>query len=123
MNRTNDAAAVAAVMDAYIAGTRNRDVAGLKKIFHEDAVMTGYLGPNLALGSPQPFYDALEANEIAPDYAAHVTSIEVTGATAMGQIIEDNLLGLSFVNNFHLIKEGDEWLIISKLFHHDAPTG
>ena len=121
MNRTADAKAVAAVMDAYIAGTKNRDVAGLKAIFHKDAVMTGYLGLNLALGSPQPFYDALEANEIAPDYAAHVTSVEVTGATATGQIVEDNLLGLSFVNNFHLIREGDQWLIISKLFHHDAP--
>ena len=35
MNRTADAKAVAAVMDAYIAGTKNRDVAGLKAIFHE----------------------------------------------------------------------------------------
>lgn len=123
MNRTADAKAVAAVMDAYITGTKNRDVAGLKAIFHKDALMTGYLGSNLRLGSPQPFYDALDANEIAPDYAAHVTSVEVLGATAMGQIIEDNLFGMSFVNNFHLIKEDDEWLIISKLYHHDAPEG
>ncbi len=123
MNRTAEVAAVAAVMDAYIAGTRNRDVASLKKIFHKDALMTGYFGSHLGIGSPQPFFDELETNEIAADYAAQVTSVEVIGATAMGQIVEDNLMGLSFVNNFHLIKVDGAWLIISKLYHHDNPEG
>ena len=123
VNRTDDAKAVAAVMDAYIAGTKNSDVAGLKKIIHPDASMSGYFGPNIMIGTPQPFYDQLEANEVGPEYAAHVVSVVVTGNTALGRIIEDNLLGLSFVNDFHLIKMDGDWLIISKLYHHDNPKG
>lgn len=123
MTRTTDAKAVAAVMDAYIAGTKNRDVAGLKAIFHPDALMSGYFGPDIMIGTPQPFFHELAVNEIAPDYAAHVVSVEVTGNTALGRIVEDNLLGLSFVNDFHLIKMDGAWLIISKLYHHDSPEG
>ena len=123
MNRTEDTNAAAAVLDAYITGTRTRDVALLKSIFAEGALMTGYLGPNLLTGGPKPFYEALEANEVGPDYAARVSHVEVTGATACGRIIEDNLLGMSFVNDFHLVKGSDGWKIVSKLFHHDAPEG
>ncbi|MEM7545876.1 MAG: nuclear transport factor 2 family protein [Pseudomonadota bacterium] len=120
MNHVDDAAAVEAVMNEYIAGTRNRDVPRLKAIFHEKAVMTGYLGPDLLVGGPEPFYGALEANEVGDDYAAHVAEVSITGATAQGRIVEDNLIGFSFVNDFHLIKTDGAWKIISKLFHHNS---
>lgn len=121
MNRTTDVNAVAAIMDTYVTGTRTRDVGLLKTIFADGAVMTGYLGVNLLSGGPEPFYQALEANDVGSDYAAQVVHVEVTGATACGRIIEDNLLGMSFVNDFHLVKGPEGWKIVSKLFHHDAP--
>ncbi|MEL6793416.1 MAG: nuclear transport factor 2 family protein [Pseudomonadota bacterium] len=123
MNRTEDAAAVHHVMNEYVEGTRTRDIARLKAIFHENAVMTGYLGPDFLMGGPEPFYGALEASEVGADYAAHISEVSVTGATAQGRIVEDNLLGLSFVNDFHLAKADGAWKIVSKLFHHDAPEG
>lgn len=123
MSRTDDAAAVAAVMDEYEAGTRNRDTARLKAIFHDDAVMSGYLGPTLLVGGPEPFYDHLEANEVAPDYASRTVRVDVTGATALARTVEDNLFGMSFVNDFHLVRGQDGWKIVSKLFLHDAPAG
>lgn len=123
MNRTDEAAAVAAVMAEYEAGTRHRDVARLKAIFHPDAVMSGYLGPNLVVGAPQPFYDHLEANEVSASYTAATTLVSVIGATASAKVVEDDLFGLSFVNMFHLVKQDGAWRIVSKLFHHDAPEG
>lgn len=121
MNRTADATAVAAIMEAYIDGTKSRNTLKLKAIFHESAVMCGYLGDDLLTGTPEPFYEAIENNEIAPNYSARVVHIDVTGDTACARIIEDNLLGMSFVNDFHLVNGLDGWLIVSKLFHHDTP--
>ena len=84
------------------------------------AVMSGYLGPNKLIGSPEPFYAHLEANPHPDDqYSGEIVSVSVTGRTACARLVEDNLYGLSFVNDFHLINEDGSWSIVSKLFHHD----
>jgi ketosteroid isomerase-like protein len=109
-----------AVVEAYVDGTRNRDISLLEQIFHEDAVMTGWLGGDLLHGGPEPFYGALEANEISPDYASEIVEIVETGQIAVATLAEQNLLGLSFTNHFHLAQQDDgTWRITSKLFRHD----
>ncbi len=123
MNRTTEATAVAATMDAYETGTRTRDVALLKGVFHENAVMSGYLGPNLLVGGPEPFYSHLEANAVEATYTARTVHIDVNGNAASARVVEDNLWGMSFVNDFHLVKGDGGWKIVSKLFHHDVPEG
>ena len=108
-----------AVIEAYTTGTRTRDVALLKQIFHQDAVMTGWLGPDLLNGGPEPFYGALEANEVGADYASQTTQLAVMDRIASAVTEEQNLLGMSFTNHFHLVQLGDgTWRIISKLFRH-----
>lgn len=111
--------AIKAVIDDYIKGTIERDVALLKTVFHENAVMAGYLGPGKLIGSPQPFYDHLEANEHGPGYASEITSITVTGRTATACLIEQNLYGMRFHNDFHLLNDDGSWKVTAKLFHHD----
>ena len=126
MNRTEPAAAIAAVMDAYTEGTRARDAAAIRALFHDDAVMSGYLGPQLLVGSIDPFLAHLEANPVDDGetlYASRIVSIAVEGATATARVVEDNLFGISFVNDFHLVRGESGWTITSKLFHHDAPGG
>jgi len=108
-----------AVVEAYTTGTATRDVALLKSIFHEDAVMTGYLGPDFLNGSPAPFFGALEANEVGPDYASETTGLTVTDRIAHATTEEQNLLGLNFTNHFHMAQLDDgTWRITSKLFRH-----
>lgn len=120
MNRTSDVAAVSEVVERYVRGTRERDPALLKEVFHASAVMSGYLGPNLLLGSPDPFYAHLEANPHPDDrYVATITQVSVTGRTAIVRLVEDHLYGLSFVNDFHLLSVDGRWSITAKLFHHD----
>lgn len=119
MNRTEDTLAVKAVIANYIKGTADSDTELLKPLFHETAVMSGYLGPDLMLGSPEPFFSAISQNKVGPDYVGEITEISVTGRTAKVNVIEDNLYDLSFVNTFHLLKVGGAWTITSKLFHHD----
>ncbi|MGR3502357.1 nuclear transport factor 2 family protein [Pseudaestuariivita sp.] len=120
MTRTADAQAITAVIQDYIQGTKDRDIAKLKEVFHPNAVMAGYLGPNLLAGSPDPFYAHLEANPHAPDpYAGEIVGISVTGRIATAELHEDNLYGMAFVNHFHLLNEDGTWRITAKLFHHD----
>lgn len=108
-----------AVVEAYITGTRTRDIALLKTVFADGAVMTGYLGPDLLHGGPEPFYNALEANEVGDDYAATITHVSSGGAIATATITEENLLGLAFTNHFQLIHLPDDgWKISAKLFKH-----
>jgi len=108
-----------AAVEAYVTGTKTRDLALLKTVFADGAVMTGYLGPDLLHGGPEPFYGALEANEVGDDYASEITNVNEDGAIATAHLHEDNLLGLSFDNHFQLIKlpEGG-WKISAKLFKH-----
>lgn len=122
MDRLTETRAVIAILDGYTAATRARDVAALKALFHEGAVMSGYLGPDLLVGSPQPFYDFLAGNEVSPDYDSAVLSVTVTGATARAVVAESHLFDMSFVNDFHLVKGPEGWAIVSKLFHADPPA-
>ncbi len=119
MDRTHQATAVEAVIKEYIAGTVERDVERLQAIFHPNAVMSGYLGPNKLIGTPAPFFAHLQANEHGPGYRSKITHIQVTGRTASATLLEENLYGMSFVNEFHLLDDDGRWTIVSKLFHHD----
>jgi len=108
-----------AVVEAYIHGTKTRDVALLKTIFADGAKMTGYLGPDLVQDGPEPFYGALEANEVGGDYTAEITALTEADKIASASIVEKNLLGMSFDNHFHLMQlEDGTWRIASKLFRH-----
>ncbi|WP_299151686.1 nuclear transport factor 2 family protein [uncultured Tateyamaria sp.] len=108
-----------AVVNAYIEGTATRNTDLLKSIFAENALMVGWLGPDLLHGGPEPFYDALEANEVGDDYSAEIIRIDITHPIAVAEISERNLLGMSFTNHFHLIHtDADGWKISSKLFRH-----
>lgn len=108
-----------AVIDAYIAGTRTRDVALLRRIFHDNAVMTGWFGDALGLSGPEPFFDELDANEVSDAYTATLVALDQTDRIATAELAETNLLGMSFTNHFHLIQvQDDSWRIISKLYRH-----
>lgn len=120
MNRTDEVRAVEAVVNTYATATGTRDTDLLRTVFHGNAVMSGYLGPGKLIGSPQPFYDHLAANPHPDDkYTYEITAVSVIGRTACVRLVEDNLYGMSFVNDFHLLNDDGTWTIVSKLFHHD----
>jgi len=107
------------VVEAYIKGTATRDIDLLKTAFHASAIMTGWLGPDLVHGGPEPFYGALEANEVGDDYSAEITAIQVDDKIATASITERNLLGMSFDNHFQIVQLDDgTWRISAKLFRH-----
>lgn len=107
------------IMEKYIEGTNTTDVSLLESIFHDNAIMSGWLGSEMIVGSPEPFFRFLNNSKISPNYHARIENIWTEGPVATAVIREENLLGMNFVNQFQLIQQNGVWLITAKLFGHD----
>ena len=109
------------VVQQYIDGTYQGDPKVLRNCFHPKAVMNGYLQDQLFLGNPEPFFENIENNqsmvEAGAPYNGEITFVDVVGNIACATIKETGYAGsMAFTDYFHLIKEKDEWKIISKIF-------
>jgi len=121
MNDHTEEKAVREVLQNYIDGTYNADIAKLKSVFHEKAVMNGYLGPDLLLADPTPFIEDMAS---APSmksnndpYQTEIKHLVIEGNVASAALYETGFRGdAALVDFFHLIKTDGNWHIISKLF-------
>jgi hypothetical protein len=119
-------AAVRAVLESYIDATFRADVARLKAIFHPAATMAGYLGGELVIGTPEPFFGDLQRHpSMAADnvaYRADVRDIRASGRIASATVYESGFFGSARILNFFtLVKVGDSWQIVSKTFETLSP--
>ncbi len=116
----NDKAAVKDVVEAYIEATFKGDVAGFDKVFHNNIVMNGYLGEQLVIGNadvfPQQMANMPSLESSGAPYKASIDAIELSGRIASATLNETGFGDMSFTNYFHLIKENEDWRIISKTF-------
>ena len=108
-------------IENYIQGTYRADLDLLKSTFHPMANMGGFLGSQLIVGSPEPFFqdigsrNSMVASEIP--YQAHILSISRSGNIASAVIIEDHFFGTTSIEtHFELIFDKGKWQIISKTF-------
>ena len=121
MSNNIEEAAVKEVIQRYIDGTYCADIPMLKSVFHEKAVMNGYLGPDMILADPAPFLEDIAS---APSmkskndaYKAEIGTIQIEGNVASAVLYETGFRGeASLADFFHLIKTEGNWRIISKLF-------
>jgi hypothetical protein len=108
------------VLDEYIEASYTGNVPSLKTVFHPDALMSGYLINELDIGTPEPFYVELtetpSAKETGEPYQAEIVFIHINGPLASAAIVEERLLGMNYINHFHLLKIEGEWRIISKIY-------
>ena len=121
MNSHTETKAIKAVIQDYIDGTYNAEIDKLKGVFHEKAVMNGYLGPDCLLADPSGFIaDIAGSPSMASQndpYQAEIESIRIEGNVASVIVSETGFRGAAtLVDFFHLIKEDGKWSIISKLF-------
>jgi len=121
MNNHIESKAVRKVMQDYIDGSFCADIEKLKSVFHEKAVMNGYLGPDLLIGGPDPFFEdiasapSMESNN--DPFQAEIESIVILGNVATVALSQTGFRGeATIVDFFHLIKTDGEWHIIAKLF-------
>lgn len=113
---------VAAVLNNYMKGTYEADVDLLKNAFHPQAIMTGYMGDQLMIGDPNPFFEDIGSNPSMAsqgmEYKGEITSLRVNGNIADAVIYETGFYGDGTLeNHFHLLKDANgDWKIISKCF-------
>lgn len=117
----SDEIAVRKIIQSYIDGTFTGNVEALRNCFHPNAVMNGFLGDQLLLGGPEPFFEnmaqAPSMSEGGAPYQGNITWVEVVGNIASATLKETGFGGdLTFTDYFHLLKEQGEWKIISKTF-------
>jgi hypothetical protein len=120
MPSTPEYSAVRDVLEKYVEASRTGDVDALKTLFHPEAAMSGFIDDTLDIGTPEPFYVDLTENpsplETGEAYLAEIASIQIAEPIASAVLLEDDLLGRSYVNHFHLLRIGNAWRIISKIY-------
>ncbi|MDR1541670.1 MAG: nuclear transport factor 2 family protein [Clostridiales bacterium] len=109
------------VVQTYIDATYKADVDALRGTFHREARMSGYLGDQLLVGTPEPFICDIASQpsmeSVGANYHAAIVYLSVTGKIAEAIVREDEFRGAaSLENHFHLIFDGGVWSIISKTF-------
>jgi hypothetical protein len=120
----NDSKAEGAVrqaLDSYARAVLHADVETLKRLFHPAAVMNGYLGDKLLVGTPEPFLADIGGHPAMVDsdvpFKTEWTAVHVSGRTATATLEENGFFGSGhFVNYFHLLLVDGEWKIVSKTF-------
>ena len=108
------------VLHRYLKGGISGTNADFKLIFHPNATIQGYIGPDLFGGPIQLLYDWHQNNGPATDLTMKIASIDVEDTIATARVELDNWTGHRFTDMFTLLKTGGEWKIISKVFHLHA---
>lgn len=121
MNNHSETLKIKKVIGDYIEGTYKADTDMLKGVFHEKAVMNGYLGPQCIMATPAVFIEDMASEpsmkEKEAKYHGEIESIYVQEKVAAVVVSETGFRGDgSLVNFFHLINIDGEWKIVSKLF-------
>lgn len=114
------------VIDLYIDGVRNGNVESLRKAFHPQSSMFGWMGKDLFVTPIQGLYDYI-ASHPAPANTGEptnfiITSMQVTGNAATVAMVMDTYHAHDFMDYFQLLKVEDRWWIVSKLFHADPQS-
>ncbi|MYH69477.1 MAG: nuclear transport factor 2 family protein [Gammaproteobacteria bacterium] len=125
MSETKEADLARAVIQEYVDACAAGSAERLRTIFHDNALMSGYMMGEYLMGSPEPFFQAVENPPPGADtggaYQAEITSVEVSGPVASITLKEAGFMGVNFTDYFHLAKVNDEWKIISKTFNPEMP--
>lgn len=119
-NSSLDEDSVTGVIHRYIEGYINADEQILRDVFATDAVMNGYVGERLVLGSPEPFIQrvtsepSLKSQGLELNY--DIEQCSITGGAAAVVLKEYGFGHFNFIDYMHLLKRDGVWKIISKTF-------
>jgi Putative lumazine-binding len=119
MNMSSDENGIREAINYYAEGMRMGSVEILKRGFHQQAILCGYLGDEIIAAPIEGLYDWVNSNP-APAatgevFGCSILSIEATGRVAAATVRETSHEG-DVIDYFHLLKDGDRWWIVSKLW-------
>jgi hypothetical protein len=92
----------------------------VRKAFHPNAKITGFLPDGLHVMSVSQFAEFVAGQPSAKTAGEaarlDILSVELAGETAVARV-RDDYLGLTFLDTLSLLKVDDKWSIYNKLFH------
>lgn len=111
-----DYKAVMKTLEIYCVEGCDANIDGVKRAFHEQAVMNGSGKDGYVFGTAQNLYDLCYKVGRAPDATWHIEVLDVAGDTAVGRITIRSWHGKHFVDLHELIRENGEWKIIGRTY-------
>jgi hypothetical protein len=112
----NEMDAIRKTANLYYEGLQHGNIDLLKKAFHPKAMM---YGPGMIV-EIQGLYDYVSANpspeKSGEQHRCLITKIDCLGNAASLEVMQENYLGVSYINYFQLLKIEGDWVIVSKSF-------
>ena len=110
-------------IQAYYDSMYFSDGSLVRKIFHQDAKITGYLNNKLLRQSVEDFASFVEHQKPSPKenedkIILEILSLDIGKTTAVAKV-RDNYIGMIFIDTLSLIKVENNWKIYNKLFEVD----
>jgi len=116
----SDRDAIVATLQHYIEGARSGSGARMKPAFHADATIFGHIGADLFGGGIQKLFGWTDENGPAADIRVRIAEIDIAGSVATARLEIENWTGHRFTDLFTLLKTGEQWQIVNKVFHLHA---
>lgn len=104
-------------VNKYLEAGKKGDSSIAKPAFYKDATIYSNDKGVISGGSIQSLYDFFDNTPAAPELKADIVLVEIVGTVAYAKLEAENWHGERYTDMFLLVKEGDEWKIITKVFH------
>ena len=125
MNNSSEENGIGEAISYYAEGMRTGSVEILKKGFHQQAILCGYLADEMIAVPIEGLYEWVESNpapeETGEAFGCAILAIEVTGRVAAATVRETSHEG-DVIDYFHVLKDKDRWWIVSKLWDAEPVT-
>lgn len=114
-------AAIRKIMESYAESARQGKSEIVKPSFHADAVMYMYnQTEGKIVGGPiQKLFNSIDSRPASKDVEVEITSIQIHGTIANARVESRNWGGARFSDMFLLVKDGQDWKIMAKVYHRN----
>ena len=116
-----DAAAARVPLENYIQGHATGNGEFMRKAFHTEAKIMAFRDGKLTNLTAEEFASRF-TGKAAPDEAQRkrtIENVEITGNAGVGKIVLDYPT-VKYTDYMSLLKVGDEWKIVNKVFYAEA---
>ncbi|MBA4685450.1 MAG: nuclear transport factor 2 family protein [Planctomycetes bacterium] len=109
------------LVQRYYESLYESDAEKVRSVFHEKAMIAGYLHGELVQMSLEEFAGFVAAQQPSPQESGakqhlEIESVEYAGETGCVMLSEE-YLGMTFFDTLSLLRVGGEWKVYNKLFH------
>ena len=113
---------ILAAVQNYVDGEINADPEAQAKAFYEGATIHGAFGPDLWGGPIQMLFDLTAEAQPNPEMKARMDILAMDETIAVVRVVLEGGEGPDFVDYHSLVKTGEGWKVIAKVFHTIMPA-